>query len=395
MGMAASQARLLCITARIHDVEYQAQAIQNAKMQLATQSDRAYEEYNEALAATTLTINAINPKSGASSIIAATFNNLCSRNRVLASDGSHYAIRNKNGLLVVEDEIEQGYFQFKEAGLSDAHQFALFMVTGGNVQDIANIYNNENNEKDLTLSEALVQAQNNIFNKLRDDEKSSSLVDNYNKLLDLTGTGSIYNTSKLMASGDQELIDEYNEILNQFQNELYQKFANEIYQEAGGSVVDEIDSDLFNYFVSIYKQIQACGGCVSIEDYNGVLSEGETKNNLAAEDSDWLQNMVRSGQFSIEIINTDKKTGKVTFDTTSPSSDSCLTYSTTTMIDNRALAKAEAEYEHTLKQIDKKDQKFDLDLSKLETERKALTTEYESVKKVIEENIDRTFGIFS
>ena len=65
------------------------------------------------------------------------------------------------------------------------------------------------------------------------------------------------------------------------------------------------------------------------------------------------------------------------------------------MIDNRALAKAEAEYEHTLKQIDKKDQKFDLDLSKLETERKALTTEYESVKKVIQENIDRTFGIFS
>ena len=36
MGMAASQARLLCITARIHDVEYQAQAIQNAKLQLAT-----------------------------------------------------------------------------------------------------------------------------------------------------------------------------------------------------------------------------------------------------------------------------------------------------------------------------------------------------------------------
>ena len=56
---------------------------------------------------------------------------------------------------------------------------------------------------------------------------------------------------------------------------------------------------------------------------------------------------------------------------------------------------AEAEYEHKMKQIDKKDQKFDLDLSKLETERTALTTEYDSVKKVIEDNIDRTFGIFS
>ena len=47
MGMAASQARLLCITARIHDVEYQAQAIQAAKVQLATQSDQVYQEYLE------------------------------------------------------------------------------------------------------------------------------------------------------------------------------------------------------------------------------------------------------------------------------------------------------------------------------------------------------------
>ena len=59
------------------------------------------------------------------------------------------------------------------------------------------------------------------------------------------------------------------------------------------------------------------------------------------------------------------------------------------------MAKAEAEYEHATKQIDQKDKKFDMDLSKLETERTALTTEYDSVKKVISDNIERTFGIFS
>ena len=57
MGMAASQARLLCITARIHDVEYQAQSIQNAKTQLATLSDAAYQEYLRELEDTTLTIS--------------------------------------------------------------------------------------------------------------------------------------------------------------------------------------------------------------------------------------------------------------------------------------------------------------------------------------------------
>ena len=64
-------------------------------------------------------------------------------------------------------------------------------------------------------------------------------------------------------------------------------------------------------------------------------------------------------------------------------------------IDKLALAKAEAKYEHTLKQIDAKDKKYDMELSKLETERNALTTQYDSVKKVIEDNVERTFGIFS
>ena len=105
--------------------------------------------------------------------------------------------------------------------------------------------------------------------------------------------------------------------------------------------------------------------------------------------------MIQCGKISIEIVNLDNKTGEVSFNTTSPDSDTYVSYTTTTTIDKSALAKAEAEYEHKTKQIDQKDKKFDMDLSKLETERTALTTEYESVKKVISDNIERTFGIFS
>ena len=61
-------------------------------------------------------------------------------------------------------------------------------------------------------------------------------------------------------------------------------------------------------------------------------------------------------------------------------------------IDTKAIKVAEAKYEHDLKEIEQKDKQFDLTLTKLETERQALTTEYESVKKVVEENIDRTFN---
>ena len=46
---------------------------------------------------------------------------------------------------------------------------------------------------------------------------------------------------------------------------------------------------------------------------------------------------VEVGLKDIEIIDTDSKTGKVSFESTSPSSDSCLAYTTTTLIDKITL----------------------------------------------------------
>ena len=59
------------------------------------------------------------------------------------------------------------------------------------------------------------------------------------------------------------------------------------------------------------------------------------------------------------------------------------------------MKKAEAKYEHDLEIINRKDAEFDTDLKDLETERTALTTTMESIQKVRDENIERTFGIFS
>ena len=131
MGMAASQARLLNLTARINDVEYQAQAIQNAKLGLATRSDQVYEEYVAALDATTLTVNKLNTD-GTSSRIAATYNNLFSRNKVQAADGSNYVLLDNKGRLIVSDEIYEGYLDAKELGITNAYAFAVFMMAGKN-----------------------------------------------------------------------------------------------------------------------------------------------------------------------------------------------------------------------------------------------------------------------
>ena len=48
-----------------------------------------------------------------------------------------------------------------------------------------------------------------------------------------------------------------------------------------------------------------------------------------------------------------------------------------------------------MKMIEAKDNKLENDIKKLDTEHNALQTEYESVKSVIDKNIERSFKAFS
>lgn len=380
MGMAASQARLLTITARMHDVEYQAQSIQNAKIQLATQSDQVYQNYLEALDATTLTI-----KDYEGNTIPANFNNLFGIDSVNTKD--KYALFDERGRLVVENEIATAYNEFKNSGAeSDAYAFAMWMLNpnGCNPEDI-----------DLTDAENTVAA---------DTSNLSDKSDKLNKIISNLGERDITEKSDLQNaivdaenSGDatrakafKEALDEYEGLEKSYRYKLYQQNAEKVYNKQYGEEGEGyFDQDDFNYYVRMYNEIQQAGGCVSIDEFDGPL------NGDASTDGDWLKNQLSSGKFSISIVNTDKKNGDISFSTTSTATDSSLTETTTSTIDKKALAKAEAEYEHESKKIDQKDKKYDMELSKLETEREALKTEYESVKKVASDNIERTFGIFS
>ena len=381
MGMAASQARLLSITARIHDVESQAQALQNAKVQLSTQSDQAYNNYLDALNATTLTLNAIDTKSGATSTVAANFNNLCSINKLTAAtNNANFALVTNKGQLIVSDDVFEGYLDFKEQGLDDPYMFALFMMKDGTLQAAGNW-------DDGSLIEGLQEAEEAVYS----DKASAdlSIKNLHEKLQELVGDGnSIYDSSTIT---DEDAKKEYETVMQNYKNKMYTGYIADIYASAGDdpTLVEDFDMDTYNYYVNIYRQIQSCSGnVISIDDFNG--SAGD-----AANDSEWLQNMVKAGVISIKNCSFDESTNEFSMDAINPSSDSNLGYTETTAIDKTALAKAEAEYEHTLSQINKKDKQYDMSLSKLESERTALTTEYDSVKKVIDDNIERTFGIFS
>ena len=398
MGMAASQARLLTITARIHDVEYQAQSIQNAKVQLATQSDQVYQEYLDALDATTLTI-----KDYDKNIITANFNNLWGKNAV--ETGNSYALFSSKGALIVSDEEKEAYDAFKNAGGEDAYKFAIFMMDGGQGQSVGKPGEDEN------LDENVRNAEESVASAHADDSVLSKYQKTMNDLLaefisvsalDTSDAADITDADSMqtMLNGTDfddgikkqldQIFEEYKTAEATYKNHLYNNYAEEVFTSAYGDA-EAFDQETFDYYLDLYKKIEAAGGnCISIDDYNA-----GNNNSDAANDSEWLKNMIECGKITIDIVKKDNKTGEYSYSATSPSSDTYLDYTTTTSIDKSELAKVEAEYEHATKEIDAKDKKYDLDLSKLETERTALTTEYDSVKKVISDNIERTFGIFS
>ena len=378
MGMAASQARLLTITARMHDVEYQAQSIQNAKIQLATQSDEVYQDYLEALDATTLTV-----KDSNGNTISANFNNLWGRNAV-DTVINKYAIQDEHGRLIVSEDIKEAYDNYmtdKGDAASSPYGFALYMIGGAESVKLED-FDKDCDEVYESLANDAEVVQTNAYKSVKSCKDSMDIILN----------GKDYNDLK------DEDKEKYDKLEKTYYNLMYTNYAEKIYNKNVGANsaddyenygIEEYNSEDFNYYVNIFRQIQACGGCVSITSFDGDLGGN------AATDGDWLKNQLENGRFSISIINTDKKTGEVDMSTTSIATDSFVGTTTTTSIDKRAYAKAEAEYEYETKKIDAKDKKYDNELSKLETEREALKTEYDSVKKVISDNIERTFGIFS
>lgn len=381
MGMAASQARLLAITARMHDLECQAQSIQNAKVQLATQSDQVYEEYLEALDATTLTVKTLTGTG--TETITATFSNLCGKNKVDMAVDSRIGFVTKDGDLVVEDDIAAAYEMFSSGDeRENAQAFALYML---GIEMGKENYIGEPGDDLLSEQE---EAEAALYSE-NSDTVSDKAKNLHEKLEGFVGED-IYDTSEL--SEEDEIA--YYETLEAYREELYKngnsarilsKMCTDVEKEI---TPENFNTERYNYYLEKYKEIEACNGCVGISTFEGTLSGDDAANN-----SDWLQNMLKSGK--LRLVNFKEVEGETLKSFGTVGSDSCLSYTTTTTIDKTALAKAEAEYEQKLKLIDRKDKQYDMTLTKLDTERKSLDAQRESLEKVIEDNINRTFKIFS
>ncbi|MBQ7764833.1 hypothetical protein IJ384_05655 [bacterium] len=381
MGMAASQARLLTLTARLHDVELQAQSIMSQKIALATQKDALYQDYCDALDATSIKVAFWNGGVG-TTYVDANYSTLCTYNKDRVKQ---YALKdNQTGNMIVSEEVKNAYQEYG----NDKYAFA-YAIMGydasfgwdspeqgceigiGTAQDDYGFYSEGGTGNSLYMTEC----EQEVYNAKSSDDVD--LVDKYNAINEAEG-----DTAK-------------KEALKNFRDYLYKKYSSHIFEQMNLDKNESKDysecyddkewTDIageFNYYINLWNAINQAGGCQTVDPEYESGEEG----------NQWFNNMVESGMLTIQVWD----------DTGSQKEWSDTSVATSTnnnylqnMQNDKELKKAEAEYEHELDILNRKDTKFDTDLSKLETERTSITTEMDSIKKVKDENIERTFGIFS
>ena len=398
MGMSASQANLLTLTSRLHDIEYKAQNIESQKIALATQKDELYQTYCDALDKTKIQV-AFRNSNGTSSYVDATFSSVCTYNE---NRQKQYAIRDsQTGKVIVDSEV---YNAYTEGCFSDKYSFAWAMMGMGLSYSYSDVNmngaygqgnqvgigtNSEGNFGSETTEGSenlfMTDAERYAFDKYKTENPSGKVVTAYNNLLETS------NNSEATTS-------EKREALNSFRSELYSnsEIRNNTYEymrrdktapqdpvEYNEDLPQDMDTQKFNYYVNLFEEIQANGGCQEIDAQYTSGDDG----------AEWFNNAVTSGKVLIDFFddnNSKQKEWKETSVATSTNQNYLQQVS-----DEKDLKKAEATYEYELDKINKKDTKFDQDLSKLETERTSITTEMDAIKTVRNDNIERTFGIFS
>lgn len=171
--------------------------------------------------------------------------------------------------------------------------------------------------------------------------------------------------------GKITLTDNYKTVVNEFiVNHLIEEYGEPKY-----AWVDENDTNntenadakaqwytnLFNRMKQGYKVLE-----------NGLASS-----------SQWIEYALESGLVTMEQV--DKS-----FNWKSLDYKSCARITEETDNSDK-VAKAEAQYNRAMKDIDAKDSIYDIELKNIDTEHTALQTEYDTIKGVITKNIDRTF----
>ncbi len=177
-------------------------------------------------------------------------------------------------------------------------------------------------------------------------------------------------------------------------NDLYDAYMDDLANLPVSKIPDE-DDPKTSWYVNLWHRMNGESDRKSVEGEKGTYYKQLDDNLLTSQE--WLQFALEHGVVTLEKVQfvdeAEDETGLKTTKWMATTYSSCSDITSTE--DAVAIARAEAEYNKKLNEIEAKDKKYDNDIKKLDTEHSALQTEYESVKSVIEKNTERSFKAFS
>ncbi len=457
MGLSSSQARLLTITARLTSNEYESQQISNAKMRLATQSEQASSEYISALnsqklmfttydaqgspVTENLTANALFSYSDLKNQYAL----VNSHGQVLLPSADVKNFENSNNLSeflrsygvtkmyksetlqtnaeLLESAEYQGYYnnwinaiqelktktytEQDEAGnevtltsdqkyqLEKANTYNLYMEALEGYQDAVLKYETGVSidvDAYLTrLTEAKAAYSNTITydtwlqSQLAYETTTQKAADGTE--ITVTNETALYSDVKKYFAAQEEMVMEAKSLGCTSEEDMY------VYS----------DESKARWYTNLWYRLNGESTDKSAQGAN--QSNYEILDAKLASSSQWIQDALSQGVITIEAATYMKEPNLVP-DSNRPLTlqlkgiswtpkeyTSCTDF--TTEDDERAIAKAEAEYNRKNNEISAKDKKYENKIKTLDTEHNALQTEYESVQSAMSKNIERSFKAFS
>lgn len=442
MGISASQARLLTITARLTSNEYESQQISNAKMRLAIKSEQASSEYIAALNSKQFMFTTYDAK-GDAVTEELTPNALYQ----YADMKNQYALVNASGQMLVSS--------------ADAKNFRL----AENLDDFLGLYGIEKMYKSESMAENAAKLNSNSDEGGLKDyyEAWEQAVENVKTSTYTDSSGNEISSDELYRNDKFKAFEDYNKALEDYQykvslfdsgltntdvsgalnilNSAKDKYSHCVtFDEWAKCQAKNAEPEIFENVTEYYRVLDEflaeaeSLGCTSLQDtytysdatkaqwytnlwyrMNGASSEksaqGDKETNFAVLDSqlasskNWLQDALGQGLISLEVASYADATNLIP-DESKPLSvilkgiswtpteyGSCKDF--TELDDDKAIAKAEAEYERKNNEISAKDKKYENKIKTLDTEHNSLQTEYESVQSAMNKNVERSFKTFS
>ena len=324
MGLAASQCRLLLLTARLSDTEFRAQMISARRMALATQTEQIARDYSEAL-----------------------------NNRALYHVFDLDANQNKTLTEVLS------YRNLMDQSLFGGGQFRVVLPDGRiavpSLDDIPNIVTGDKNEDGI-------QDYTYVTNDMIHDF-----------VVDYVSSGGTTNPDLVSLVGPTWTDADYKNAYAAIKDE--QAFKDYVIEYAKNHSLMLKSSPLNGKNSSAFAAYDTSG-----KEY--VVLPG--LNNAY-----YFQNCVRTGMLQIEK-----------YDAYNTENDGWSNYDivASPFVEDRLYteddAAARAEYEAKSAIIQSQDKFLEIELKQVETQHQAAQTEYDSVKKVIDKNIERSFKTF-